>query len=148
MAVGAWTFYYHARKNIGNTKINLSGKFRMALFLSTSNAATLTLSTYASLTNQVANGNGYVTSGQAMTSTWLSGASSAAYRFNYSPALVWTGTGGTITGVKFAAIFVSSATTANRKLLCYSQLSTANFNVTINNTLTITAAATGVFNLT
>lgn len=149
MAVGAWSFYTHTRKNLGNGKINLSGgKFRMALFLSSSNVATTTISGYGSLTNQVANGNGYVTSGQAMTTTWLSGASAAAWRFNYSPALVWTGTGGTISGIKFAVIFTSGASAGARKLVCFSQLSTGRFSITINNTLTITPAATGVFNLT
>ncbi len=146
MAAGNWVFYNAFRRHLGAGRISFSGgTFRMALFLSTSNAATATLSTYASLTNQVANANGYVTSGQALTKTWTSGASAGQWRFNYSPALVWTGTGGTITGVKFAVIFTDLSTT--KRLICYSQLSTAAFNITINNMLTITAAATGVFNL-
>jgi hypothetical protein len=148
MAVGAWTFYNHFKKNLGLGKIVLSGGvFHMTLHTSASNATTATLSTYGSVTGQVAAGNGYLTSGQAFTHTWTSGASAAQWRFNFSPALVWTGTGGTISNIKFAVIWTSGVSALAKKLICYSQLSTAQFNLTINNTLTITAAATGVFNL-
>jgi hypothetical protein len=54
----------------------------MTLHLSTSNAATLSLSTYGSVTNQVANANGYATSGNSFNNTWTLGASAGQYRFN------------------------------------------------------------------
>ena len=64
MAVAA--FYNHFRRNLGRGAINLSGgNFRMTLHTSASNAATATLSTYGSVTGQVAAGNGYLTSGQS-----------------------------------------------------------------------------------
>ena len=148
MAVGAFTFYKHTPKNIGAGKINLSGgNFRIALFTSASNAATLTLSTIGSVTNEVGSGNGYSSSGKALASkTWLSGASAGQWRFN-AAATVWTGTGGTIPNVKFAVIWASGASAGARKLVCYSQLSTGQFTITANNTLTITPSATGIFNL-
>lgn len=148
MAVGAWTFYNHFKKNLGAALVNLSGgNFRIGLYTSASNAATLTLSTKGSVNNEVAEANGYSSSGKALASkTWLSGASAGQWRFN-AAATVWTGTGGTISNIKYAVIWASGATAANRKLVCYSQLSTSQFNLTINNTLTITPAATGIFNL-
>ena len=80
----------------------------MGLYLSTSNAATATLSIISSVSNEVSKANGYSSSGKALTNTWLSGASAGQWRFN-AAALVWTGTGGTITGIKFAVIWVSGA---------------------------------------
>jgi hypothetical protein len=148
MAVGAWTFYNHAKKNLGAAAINLSGgNFRIGLYTSASNAATLTLSTKASVSNEVGEANGYSSSGKALgTKTWTSGASAGEWRFNAAPT-VWTATGGAINSIKFAVIWASGATAANRKLVCFSQLSTSQFNLTQNNTLTITPAATGIFKL-
>lgn len=148
MAVGAFTFYNKFKRNLGAAAVNLStGNFRLSLYLSTSNAATATLSTIGSVTNEVAEANGYSSSGKALASkTWTAGASAGQFRFN-AAATVWTATGGTITGIKFAVIWASGASAGARKLVCYSQLSTARFDLTINNTLTITPAATGIFNL-
>jgi hypothetical protein len=147
MAVGAWTFYQKFRRNIGRGAVTLhTGTFKMALLTSASNAATTTLSTYASLTGEVTQANGYSTNGGVkgtMTQTWTAGASAGQYRFNYTPARVWTAGGGNIANVKFAVIYGS----AGGHLICFSQLSTAQFNITTGNTLTITASATGVFNL-
>ena len=148
MAVGAWTFYNRFKKNLGAGAINLSGgNFRIALYTSASNAATLTLSTIQSVTGEVTEANGYSSSGKPLASkTWTSGASAGQWRFN-AAATVWTGTGGTIANIKFAVIWASGAAAGNRKLICFSQLSTGQFSLTINNTLTITPAATGIFNL-
>lgn len=153
MAVGNWTFYNKFRKNLGLANIGLiTPAIRMALFLSTSNAATATLSVYASLTNEVTQANGYTTGGGTKGllagKTWTAGASAGSMRFNFTPARVWTAGGGTITGVKFAVLYTSGASATVKKLICFSQLSTANFNITTGNTLTISPSATGVFNLT
>jgi len=148
MAAGAWTFYNLAKQNLGNGKLNLSGgHYRMTLYTSASNAATATLSTLASVTNELTEANGYSSSGKAISTTWGAGASGGQRRFTYSPSPVWTGTGGTISNIKYAVIWCSGASAGARKLLCYSQLSTAQFNLTINNTLTISPSGTGVFNL-
>lgn len=148
MAVGAWTFYNHFKKNLGAAKVDLSGgNFRIQLHTSASNAGTLTLSTIGSVSNEVSEANGYSSSGKALASkTWTSGASAGQWRFN-AAATVWTGTGGTISNIKYAVIWASGASAGARKLVCFSQLSTSQFNLTINNTLTITPAATGIFNL-
>ena len=147
MAVGNWTFYSKFKKNIGSALVNFAGgNFKMALYTSASNAATTTLSIISSITNECAAANGYVAGGLALTKTWTSGASAGQWRFNISN-VVWTGTGGTISNIKFAVIYTSGASATVKKLICYSQLSTAQFNLTINNTLTIQPSATGIFNL-
>jgi hypothetical protein len=153
MAVGSWTFYNKFRKNMGTAGISLLAmSTRMALFLSTSNAATLTLSVIGSVTNQVTQANGYTTGGGAKGLlagvTWTGTASAGSMRFNFTPARVWTAAAGTITGIKFAVLYLSGASATVKKLICFSQLSTANFNITVGNTLTINPSATGVFNMT
>lgn len=151
MAAGAWTFYNKAKRNIGTGSLVLTTaatQFRMTLHTSASNAATATLSTYGSVTNQVANGNGYTTSGKAFNNTWTAGASAGQYRFNSTAAGVfWSATGGTIPNVKFAVIWTSAATAVNKKLLVFSQLSTSQFTISSGNRLTISPAATGIFNM-
>ena len=111
-------------------------------FLSTSNAlSSANLSVLGSVTNQVAEANGYSSSGKLMSALWSTGASASEMRWN-ADAVVWTATG-TITGVKYAVIFEVS----QGKLLCWSALSTANFNITTGNTLTVTPSANGIFEL-
>jgi hypothetical protein len=153
MAVGAWTFYNKFRKNLGISTINLlTGTIRMILLSSASNAATLTLSSYVSLTNEVAAGFNYSTGGGTRGllagKTWTGTVSAKSMQFNFTPARVWTAAGGTIGPLKFAVLYLSAATTAGKKLICFSQLSTAGFSITTGNTLTITPSGTGIFNLT
>ena len=149
MAVGAFTFYQKYRRNFGRQVINLAGgHHRMALFTSASNAATATLSTYASVTNEVSQANGYTTGGGTkglLTQTWTAGASAGQYRYN-SNSRVWTATGGSISNAKFVVVYYS-ATSGSKYLICYSQMSTAQFTITVGNTLTVTPSATGIFNL-
>lgn len=154
MAVGAWTFFNTFRKNIGTAGVNLkTGTFRMCLLTSTAAlTAAGAYSTYGGIsTNELATSNGYTAGGGtkgALTVNWSATPSAGTYRFTYTPARVWTATGGNIGPLKFAAIFTSGASAGAKKLVCFSQLSTAGFTITTGNTLTITQAATGVFQLT
>jgi len=143
MAAGAWTFYNAAKKHLMDGTIDLdTNTFRMTLHTSASNAATTTFSTYSQLNNEVTSGFGYSSSGKPLASvTWAAGASASEWRWTCA-ALVWTASGGTITGVKYAVIWQTGGL-----LMCYSQLSTAAFNVTTGNTLTITPSANGIFEL-
>jgi hypothetical protein len=149
MAAGAWTFYFEAKKYLMDGSIDLNTNvFRMTLHTS-ANTYDGTKSVYnASISGtEVANGNGYATNGQALTGvTWTAGANASTFRFNAN-SLVWTATGGNIANIKSAIIWISAAATANRKLLCRSQLTTAQFTLNQNNTLTIAPSATGIFNL-
>jgi hypothetical protein len=147
MAAGAWTFYNIAKKKLADGSIDLdTNSFRMSLYTSASNAATVTLSTRTSVTSEVTEANGYSSSGKPLASiTWANGASAKVWRWN-AAAIVWTAAAGSITGVKYAVIWQSSGVAD--KLLCFSQLSTAAFNITSGNTLTITPSANGIFELT
>lgn len=148
MAAGAWTVYNEAKKYIGNATISLaSTAFRLTLHTSASNANTATLSIYNELDNEVAEGNGYSSSGRALTTEiWTVGASAGQYKFD-TDDVVFTATGGAINNIKFAVIWLSAAASANRKLLCRSQLTTSQFNLSTGNTLTIQMATTGVLTL-
>lgn len=143
MAAGAWQFYNSAKKYLMDGTIDLdTDTFRMALFTSASNAATDTLSTYASVNSEVTEQFGYSSSGKAMSVTWGQGASAKEQRFD-ATAVVWSAVGGDINSVKYAVIFE----VGNGKLVCRSALSTAQFNVTSGNTLTVTPSANGIFEL-
>jgi hypothetical protein len=146
MAAGAWTFYNIAKKKLMDGSMDLdTNTFRMSLYTSASNAATLTLSTRTSVTNEVTEAFGYSSSGKPLASvTWATGASASEYRWTCA-AIVWTAAGGSIASVKFAVIWQSSGVAD--KLVCFSQLSTAQFTVTSGNTLTITPSANGIFEL-
>lgn len=143
MAATAWTLYDKAKKKLANGTIKLGvDVFKMQLHTSASNASTSTLSTAASVTGEVANGNGYTTGGKSLTSiTWTTGASVSQYRFD-SADLVWTATGGNIANIKFAVVKNSAG-----QAFMWSRLTTAQFTLTQNNTLTCQINANGFFNL-
>ncbi len=151
MAASAWAIYNLAKQKLGDGTHDLdTDVFRMGLYLSSSNAATLTLSTRGSVTNEIANANGYLTGGQTLGAvTWGAGASAGVRRFD-STAEIFTAAGGTILNIKHAVIYNNSKGTSagTRPLLCTSQLSTAPFDITDTNTLTVTPSATGIFELT
>ena len=148
MAASAWQLYNDGKRYIGNGTIQLGvGNFKMALFRSASNVSTFTLSTFASLTNEISATGGYVTGGKALvpaTGQWTVGASAKQMKFTYSTVgLTFTASGAPLTNVKYAVIYQSGG-----KLLCFCQLSSSQFTVASPNTLTVLPAATGVFTLT
>jgi hypothetical protein len=149
MAAQAWQLYNKAKKSIGNGTLSLaSTAFRMSLVTSASNFATFTISTFASLTGEIADGNGYSTSGKALTGeVWTVGASAKQYKFDCDDA-VWTATGGAISNIKGAVIWLSGASAGARKLLCRASLTSTQFTLAQNNTLTVQINASGVLTLT
>jgi hypothetical protein len=148
MAASAWQLYNDGKRYIGNGTIELGvGNFKMALFTSASNASTFTISTFASLTNEISATGGYVTGGKALvpaTGQWTTGASAKQMKFTYSTVgLTFTASGSSLNDIKYAVIYQSGG-----KLLCFCQLSSTQFTVSSPNTLTVLPAATGVFTLT
>jgi hypothetical protein len=148
MAASAWQLYNSGKRYIGNGTIELGvGNFKMALFTSASNTSTFTLSTFASLTNEISATGGYVTGGKALvpaTGQWTVGASAKQMKFTYSTVgLTFTASGSALSDIKYAVIYQSGG-----KLLCFCQLSSSQFTVSSPNTLTVLPAATGVFTLT
>lgn len=152
MAASAWQLYNSAKKYIGNGTITLgAGVFKMVLATSASNTSTFTLSTYASVTNEIAATGGYVTGGKNLvpaTAQWTVGASAKQMKFTMSSVgLAFTASGASLTNIKYAIIRNSTGAGAG-KLLCFCQLSSSQFTVTSPNTLTVLPAATGIFTLT
>jgi len=148
MAASAWAFYNSFREKLGEGDFDLSGtsvNFYMALHTSaaSANATNAVLSTQASIANEVANANGYATGGLSVSArTWAAGSSAGVFRFD-STAVVWTATGGVISSIKYAIIYQSGG-----KLVCYSKLTTSQFTLSEDNTLTVTPSANGIFELT
>lgn len=143
MAATAWQLYNLAKKKIGNGTIQLGvNTLKMQLHTSASNASTFTLSTAASVTNEVTTGNGYTTGGQTLASVvWTTGASAKQYKLDAADP-IWTATGGNIANIKFAVIKNSAG-----QAICWSRLTTAQFTLTTANTLTVQLNASGIFTL-
>lgn len=152
MAASAWQLYNKAKQHLGNGTITLgAGVFKMFLTRSASNASTFTLSTYASVTNEISATGGYTTGGKNLvpaTALWTVGASAKQYKFTMSSVgLAFTASGASLTNIRYAILRNSTGAGAG-KLLCFCQLSSSQFTVTSPNTLTVLPAATGIFTLT
>ena len=81
-----------------------------------------------------------------MTSVvWTVGASAGSYKFD-ADDVVWTGTGGSISNIKFAVISNTSGG-ASGKLLCRSQLTSSQFTLASGNTLTLALNSLGILTL-
>src|SRR3990167_7333409 len=122
MAAGAWTFPDAARTSlIDGTFAVAADTFKCALFLSTSNIGAAS-TTYAGVTNEHANANGYTTGGISMGPLTLAGTTTVTVD---DPAdLVWTASGGSITA-RFAVIYESGG-----DVLCYCLLDSTPADVT------------------
>jgi hypothetical protein len=142
LAAGTWTFTNAARTNLLDGTVPIaSGTFKMALFLSTSNVGAAS-TTYAGVTNEHANANGYTTSGISVDLT-LAGTTTVTIDIATDP--VWTASVGSITA-RYAGIYEVGA-----DVLCYCQLDTTaggtDVTATAGNTLTVAAHASGVATL-
>jgi hypothetical protein len=104
-AAGAWTPVDSLRTKILNGQFDMdSDTFKCALFLSTSNISTSS-TTYAGLTNQHANANGYTTGGITVSPLVLAGTTSVTVKFGTNPS--WTATGGSIVA-RYAVLYESA----------------------------------------
>src|SRR3990170_7523002 len=93
MAAGAWTFPDGARTRMLNGTFDFdTDTFKVALFLSTSNLGAAS-TTYAGVTNEHANANGYTTGGISVDLT-LAGTTTVTADIATDP--VWTASGGSI----------------------------------------------------
>jgi hypothetical protein len=147
MAAQAFKLYNRAKRKLMAGTVTLPGNYRIALVGSASNFATATLSLLGSLTDQVTEANGYSSSGKALASeTWTAGASAGQIRFDAADP-VWTATGGAINSIKAAVIFASGASAGACHLLCYASLTSAAFNLSSGNTLTLQFNSSGIFTL-
>lgn len=139
MAAGAWTFTNGGRTSLidGTFDIN-SDTWKIALFLSTSNIGAAS-TTYAGLTNEHANGNGYTTGGESITLS-LSGTTTVTVDGSDT---VWTASGGSITA-RFAVIYEVGG---NVLAYCLLDSTPADVTVTAGNDLTVQIHASGIMTL-
>lgn len=139
MGAGAWTFTNGGRTALldGTFDMN-SDTFKIALFLSTSNIGA-TSTTYAGLTNEHANNNGYTTGGAATTIT-LSGTTTVKVD---ASDVSWTASGGSIIA-RFAVLYEVGGL-----VVAYCLLDDAPANVTAldGQSLDLTINTNGVFQL-
>lgn len=134
-AAGAWTATTSTRTNILNGTFDWdSDSFKCALLLSTSNISTAS-TTYAALTNEVSNANGYTTGGVAVAFV-LAGTTSVTASFISNPA--WAASGGSITA-RFAVIYEVGG---NIAFYCLLDATPADVTVTANNVLVVDSDGT------
>lgn len=139
-AAGAWTFTNNTRTYLLNGTFDIdTDSFKNALLLSTSNIGAAS-TTYAGLTNEHANANGYTTGGIAVALT-LAGTTTVTVDVTTDP--VWTASGGSIVA-RFSVIYEVAG-----NVLCYCLLDStpADVTATTGNTLTVATHASGVFTL-
>ena len=142
MAAGAWTMTNTGRTSMIDGTFDLdTDTFLIALFLSTSNIGAAS-TTYAGLTNEHANGNGYTTGGISVGALELSGTTTVKIT-ETATSMVWTASGGSITA-RFAVLYESGG-----RVLAYCLLDStpADVTATDGNTLTITMNASGILSL-
>jgi len=141
-AAGAWTFTNQSRTDMLNGTYDFdTDTFKVALFLSTSNIGAAS-TTYAAVTNEHANANGYTTGGISIGTMELTGTTSVKVT-ETGTAIVWTASGGSIVA-RFAVLYENAG-----NVVCYCLLDStpADVTVTTGNTLTITMNASGTFTL-
>jgi hypothetical protein len=139
MAAGNWTFTDVSRTRMLNGTFDFdTDTFKIALFLSTSNIGSST-TTYAGVTNEHANNNGYTTGGAATTVS-LSGTTTVTVD---ASDVSWTASGGSIVA-RFAVLYEVGG-----DVVCYCLLDStpADVTVTTGNVLTLQINASGVFTL-
>jgi hypothetical protein len=110
MAAGKWKLYEFAKEYLPDGTFDIDDAalgLTCALFLSTSNANTLSVGTgiYGDLTNEHANGNGYTTGGIALTGeTWTHSGGTTTFDCD---DVVWTASGGPIVA-RFGVIYANA----------------------------------------
>ena len=141
-AGGTWTFTNTGRTSMLDGTFDFdTDTFLVALFLSTSNIGAAS-TTYAGVTNEHANANGYTTGGISIGQLELSGTTTVKVT-ETGTAMVWTAAGGSIVA-KYAVLYESGG-----RVVCYCTLDSGGADVTATdgNTLTITMNASGIFTL-
>jgi hypothetical protein len=140
MAAGAWQFTDSGRTKLLNGTFDIdSDTFKCALFTNASNLSTSS-TTYAGVTNEVGNANGYTTGGIGVTLT-LAGTTTVTVDFSVDP--VWNATGTGITG-KFGAVYEVAG---DILLFCLLDSGGADITASNGNTFTVAANASGLFTL-
>ena len=145
MAADSWKIYDTFKEKMADGTLDMddvgAGVFKCALFTSThSPAATDDL--YSALTNEVANGLGYLTGGEALTSvTWVEATGTLTWDM---ADIAWTASGGSIVA-RYAIIY--GVASSHLIAMCLMDNTPVDVTVTDGNTLTLQLHANGVFQL-
>ncbi len=139
MAAGNWLATDTGRTSILAGTLATGDSYKVALFLSTSNLSSAS-TTYAALTNEVANAVGYTTGGIAIT---LGVSGTTTVTVTTASPMVWTASGGSITA-KWAVIYEVAGSVL---LYCLLESGGSDVTATAGNTLTITPNASGLYTL-
>lgn len=140
MAAGAWTFTDGARTRMLNGTWDFdTDTFKVALFLSTSNIGAAS-TTYAGVTNEHANANGYATGGVAATVT-LGGTTTVTVDDTVDPS--WTASGGSIVA-RFAVFYEVGGDVV---AYCLLDSTPADVTTTTGNTFVVQIHVNGIFQL-
>lgn len=137
-APGNWTFTNAGRTSlIDGAWVFGTDTFKVALFQSTSNLGSGS-TTYAGLTNEVANGNGYTTGGVSVTMS-KSGTTTVTVTWGTDPT--WTASGAGFSA-RYAVLYEVAG-----NVVCYCLLDSAPADVTVaaGNTLTVAKSGSGIF---
>lgn len=139
MAAGVWQFPNAAKTSLTTGTFLDADSYKIALFLSTSNIGSGT-TTYAGVTNEHANANGYTTGGNAVT---LSRTGTSTVTFDTTDPATWTASGGSITA-RFAVLYEVGG---NVLAYCLLDSTPADVTATSGNTLDVDIHASGIFTL-
>lgn len=145
MAAGKWKMYESAKLAWANGEIDFnSHTFKINLYLSTSNANTLTAATITQLsdiTNQVATAFGYTQNDKTLTITTANSGGTITIDETTNPQ--WTASGGSITA-RFAVIYDDTHASDMPCFVCLLDTTPADVTATDGGTFTITMNASGV----
>lgn len=135
MAAGPWQSYDHWAHLVHSQQADVPAlSYKLALFLSTSNAADLTQTVLAGLTNQHANANGYTTGGVALASPTVTQATRDSKFTCADKTPAFTASGGSIV-FRYRVIYVLGTIGAMTNPLVAMALGDAtDVDVTIPNT--------------
>lgn len=128
MAASAWEFYNAFKEKLGSGSVDLTGtntSFSMVLCGSTTNANDATLSTYSSLTGELATDNGYTVGGKAMTVNWSVKTTTSTMSWTFNTVAFTAAAASAMTNVRYAVIITNTASI----MVCWSELTTAALTV-------------------
>jgi len=147
-AAGKWKMYEQAKLDLANGLIDFdTHSFKINLYLSTSNADTLTQATInelSDITNQVATAFGYTQNTKEITLTTANAAGTITVDETSNP--VWTASGGSITA-RFAVIYDDTHASDLPVFVCLLDTAPADVTATDTNTFTININASGLISL-
>jgi len=138
LAAGPWTFTDTGRTSLSTGTFLDADSYKIALFQSTSNIGAAS-TTYAGLTNEVANAFGYTTGGIATT---LSRSGTTTVTFDVTD-VSWTASGGSITA-RFAVLYEVGG---NVLAYCLCDSAPADVTATSGNLFSVINNVLGVFTL-